>query len=162
MPDIKNVIDLDLSVTEKKPIRFGNDDNRIVYLNLSDMNVLSRLNETLPKLTDLGETASKITDGIDVENTDDINATISGIDAMSARLADVDAKMREYIDYIFNAPVSSAAAPDGSMYDPFNGSFRFEIIITALINLYDENLSAEFSKIEKQVRTHTDKYTKGK
>jgi hypothetical protein len=61
---------------------------------------------------------------------------------------------------MFDAPVSAAAAPSGSMYDPFNGSFRYEHIITAVMKQYEDNLQSEFSKMEKQLKKHTDKYTR--
>ena len=37
--------------------------------------------------------------------------------------------MRELIDFIFQANVSSVCADDGTMADPLNGQFRFEHII---------------------------------
>ena len=68
--------------------------------------------------------------------------------------------MRQIIDEIFGADVSAKAAPDGSMYDPFDGTYRFEHIITLLMSQYEKNLQDEYAKIEHQVKSHTDKYTK--
>jgi hypothetical protein len=79
---------------------------------------------------------------------------------MAERLSVVDAEMRELLDYMFDAPVSSAAAPTGSMYDPFNGSFRYEYIIAIMMKQYEDNLQSEFGKMEKQLKKHTDKYTR--
>ena len=75
-------------------------------------------------------------------------------------IQDIDDKMREEIDFIFDAPVSKVCADGGSMYDPFEGMFRFEHIIDALSKLYETNLNSEFSKMKRRVSAKTSKYTK--
>ena len=160
MPTPNKIIDLDLSATEKKKFRFGHDDNRIVELNTSDMGIIARISDAYPKLTELQEQASKLMDGIEFDENDDA-AVRAGISTMADRLKVVDDAMRGLIDYMFDAPVSAAAAPSGSMYDPFNGSFRFEYIITLLMNQYETNLKDEYAKMEKQLNKHTAKYKKG-
>lgn len=149
-------IDLDLSVTRKKKFRFDRDDTRVVEVNTSDMNLLQRVSEAYPKLQALQEKASKLTEGISVEGAE----ALDGLSTMAERLSAVDAEMREVLDYMFDAQVSKAAAPDGSMYDPFNGSFRYEHIIALMMKQYEDNLQSEFSKMEKQLKKHTDKYTR--
>jgi hypothetical protein len=155
-----DIIDLDLSITKKKKFRFDKDDNRIVEINTSDMNLLQRVDIAYPKLQELQEKASKMTEGLE----DDITATesraIDSIAIMAERLSAIDTSMRELLDYMFDAPVSKAAAPDGSMYDPFNGSFRYEHIIALVMKQYEDNLQSEFKKMEKQLKKHTDKYTR--
>ena len=157
---INDVIDLDLSVTKKKKFRFDKDDNRIVEINTSDMNFMQRVSEAYPKLQELQTKAAKLTEGLDVENAESEHSAIEDITTMAERLSAVDAEMRELLDYMFDAPVSAAAAPDGSMYDPFNGSFRYEHIINAVMKQYEDNLQSEFGKMEKQLKKHTDKYTR--
>lgn len=154
-----NIIDLDLSVTQKKRFRFDKDNNRILELNVSDMNIISRISETYSKLQDLQVKASKLMDGIDVE---DESKSVEEMAVVSERLKEVDNEMRDLIDYMFNANVSEVAAPDGSMYDPFEGSFRYEHIITLLMSQYESNLQSEFAKMQRQLEKHTAKYTKGK
>ena len=155
-----DIIDLDLSVTKKKKFRFDKDDNRIVEINTSDMNLMQRVSDAYPKLQELQTKASKLTEGLDVENIESESAAIDAIATMAERLSAVDTEMRELLDYMFDAPVSAAAAPSGSMYDPFNGSFRYEHIITVVMKQYEDNLQSEFSKMEKQLKKHTDKYTR--
>lgn len=154
------IIDLDLSVTKKKKFRFDKDDTRILELNVSDMNILGRISETYPKLVELNNKAGRIMEGIEIDD-ENIESSMTSAKTMAERLNAVDAEMRELIDYMFNADVSDKAAPEGSMYDPFQGSFRFEHIITLLMNQYETNLQSEFGKMEKQLKKHTAKYTKG-
>ena len=157
---VNNIIDLDLSVTQKKKFRFDKDDNRIVEVNTSDMNLMQRVSDAYPKLQELQTKASKLTEGLNVENDESESVAIDDITTMAERLSAVDAEMRELLDYMFDAPVSKAAAPSGSMYDPFNGSFRYEHIITVVMKQYEDNLQSEFSKMERQLKSHTDKYTR--
>lgn len=152
-----DVIDLDLSVTKKKKFRFDRDDTRMVEVNTSDMNFLQRMSVAYPKLQELQKKASKLTEGVREEEETSI---LQDVTTMAERLSAVDTEMRELIDYLFDAPVSTAAAPDGSMYDPFNGSFRFEHIIAIMMTQYEKNLQSEFGKMEKQMKAHTDKYTR--
>lgn len=141
-----NVIDIDLSVTKKKQFRIDGDDSRIIELNTSDMLIIERLNEVYPKLESLSVKTTEL-------NSDDIDGGIKA-------LKDIDKEMRELLDYVFDSPISSICAPDGSMYDLFNGEFRFEHIITVLLNLYEENIAKEFNNMEKRINKHTAKYTK--
>lgn len=154
-----DIIDLDLSVTKKKKFRFDKDDTRIVEINTSDMNLMQRVNVAYPKLQALQDKASKLAEGIEIDDNNAAEA-IEGIALMAERLTEVDTEMREMLDYMFDAPVSAVAAPDGSMYDPFNGSFRYEYIIALIMKQYEDNLQSEFKKMEKQLKKHTDKYTR--
>ena len=150
------IIDLDLSVTKKKKFRFDHDDTRIIELNTSDMGIIGRISEAYPKLTALQDKASKMMEGLH----DDDAYLEDDLKLIGARLSEVDNEMRQIIDEIFSADVSAKAAPDGSMYDPFDGTYRFEHIITLLMSQYEKNLQDEYAKIERQVKSHTEKYTK--
>lgn len=155
-----DIIDLDLSVTKKKKLRFDKDDNRIVEVNTSDMNLMQRVNVAYPKLHALQEKAAKLTEGLSLDDTKSEASAIEEMAIMAERLLAVDNEMREVIDYMFDAPVSAAAAPSGSMYDPFDGSFRFEHIIAIMMGQYEKNIQSEFSQMERKMKSHTDKYTR--
>lgn len=156
----ESIIDLNLDIVRKKRFRIDNDDNRILELNTSDLNILARLKETYPKLVNLANSAFKDLPEVDstAENynflTDE--ATSNVIDTLKK----CDAEMRELVDYIFDANVSELCVPDGSMYDPINGALRFEHIIDKLASLYESNISSEMDAISKRVKKHTDKYTR--
>lgn len=141
-----NVIDIDLSVTKKKQFRIDKDDNRIIELNTSDMTILERINEAYPKLNELGAKVASL-EGEDVD---------TGV----AALKEVDTEMRNLMDFIFDSPISSVCAPDGSMYDLFNGEFRFDHILTVLLRLYESNINSEIKQMQARMSKHTDKYVK--
>jgi hypothetical protein len=61
---------------------------------------------------------------------------------------------------MFDYPVSAVCDKNGTMYDPINGMFRYEIIIDGLTKLYTEKLNDEYRKLRNRIQKHTDKYTK--
>lgn len=144
-----NVIDIDLSVTRKKRFRIDGDDNRIIELNTSDMTILNRLDESERRLRELADSTNTDLTGDDKSDKDIVS-----------RLLETDREMRDIIDYLFDSPVADICAPDGSMYDPFNGKYRFEHIMETLFTLYEQNISDEIKKMRRNVQKHTDKYVK--
>lgn len=155
----QDITDISLSIVRKKRFRIDGDDNRIIELNTSDLNILARLKETYPKLVALAEDAFKNLPEVDgtAENYDFV--TDEATSKLVTALTDADKKMRELIDYIFDSNVSELCAPSGSMYDPINGAFRFEHIINTLSALYETDISTEMGKVATRVKKHTDKYT---
>lgn len=152
-----DIIDVDLSPIRKKRFRINGDSSKILELNTSDLNITNRLHEAyerLQKLMDkVGELVSSIPDEGEAELTETQQENIKN------SLHDVDVAMKEEVDYIFNAPVSDVCCDGGSMYDPFEGMFRYEHIIDALLKLYERNLESEFTKMRRRVSAKTSKYT---
>lgn len=151
------ITDVKLGFVEKKKFRIEGDNNRILELNVSDLNIMSRLKEGYPKLNDLfAEAKSKI---------ESIPEDIDGIDLISTfadRLEEIDKEMREIIDFIFDANVSQVCAPSGNMYDPVAGSFRYMHIIDVVSTLYTNGLNAEFNKMKNRVERRASKYSNKK
>ena len=146
---------INLSATRKKRFLIDDDENRVLELNTSDMNIIQRLAEVYDKFGALEEKLGHLGDGFSPDSTD-----ANDIKAVASRLKDVDTEMRNLLDYLFDSNVSEVCAPFGSMYDPIGGMQRYEHIINALIPLYDDTISAETKKIQARVKKHTAKYTK--
>jgi len=149
-----DIVDINLSAIRKKRFRIDGDDNRILELNTSDLGVLSRIKEAYPKLQELNERAIQ-----DWPNSDADHVGEEDYEAVVNVLKGIDTEMRQLIDYIFNSNVSEVCAPDGTMYDPIDGQFRFEHIINCLVALYENNIDLEVKQISNRVRKYTDKYT---
>lgn len=149
-----DIVDINLSAIRKKRFRIDGDDNRILELNTSDLGVLSRIKEAYPKLQELNERAIH-----DWPNSDADHVGDEDYEAVVNVLKGIDTEMRQLIDYIFNSNVSEVCAPDGTMYDPIDGQFRFEHIINCLVALYENNIDLEVKQISNRVKKYTDKYT---
>ena len=155
--ETNNIIDIDLSAARKKKYRIDGDNNRILELNTSDMSIIERLEPAYKKLNKLMSDAVNLL-GTQEESDD----TMQDINKVSEALKTIDEKMRNLLDELFDSNVSEVCAPYGTMYDPFNGEFRFEHIIKVLLELYESNFVDEFAKMMKRMDKHTAKYTKKK
>lgn len=151
-----DIVNIDISAIKKKRFAVNGDNSKILELNTSDMNITNRLQVTYTRLNKYMEEVGRILADI----PDDGELTESQEELISEQLQAIDKKMKEEVDYIFDAPVSAVCCDGGSMYDPFEGQFRFEHIIEALSKLYENNLSVEFSKMKRRVSAKTSKYTK--
>ena len=118
---------VDLTATRKKRfhINRGTGVGGVLELNTSDMNVITRLEQLYPRLQKLSQEAS--TKQLLTEAGDEKSLT-----KLSQALSTIDSQMRQIVDDIFDSNVSEVCAPDGSMFDPFNGEFRYEHIIEVL------------------------------
>lgn len=141
----KDIVDINIAGVQRTRFRINGDNNSIIELNTSDIGAVFRLEEAYPKLH---EQLKKIAE---LDSSDE---------GFNAAMKEADKAMREQIDYIFDYPVSEVCAKYGTMYDPFNGSFRFEHIIDSLTKLYETTLNAEYKKMNARIQKHTDKYTK--
>ena len=154
-----DVIELDLTSLRKKKIKIKIDDNpvndKIIELNTSDLGVISRYKESMPKFNSLQSEVQKL---LDVEDT----TTEEGFSTMADVLKNIDSQMREMLDFIFQSNVSEICGSEGNMFDPVEGAFRWEVILYALIGLYGESIDKEIQKERnltyKTVHKHTDKY----
>lgn len=142
-----DVVDLDLSAIQKKRIRINGDNTKILELNISDMNIIVRIQEAYPKLDAIQKRVMKYAESANDDTEADAKA-----------FKDFDNEMRNLVDFIFNANVSEICADDGSMYDPMGGMFRYEYIVEKLIVLYGSNLTKEF----KSMKARVNKYAKKK
>ena len=148
-----DAIDLSVDTIKKKRFRINGDPNAILELHTSDINIIPRLKEGYDRLMELSHNVAEL----DIDTDTD-----EGFDQLAEELKKLDAEMRKELDKIFDAPVSEVCAPVGSIYDIKNGKFQFEYIIEALAPLYDNDFRSEFSKMRKNISSHTSKYTKRK
>lgn len=149
---------IDLSATRKKRfnINRGAGDNGVLELNTSDMNTIVRLRDDYPKLIKLANKVTTLQSKIEGETEEE------ELTRMANTIESIDSEMRTLVDHIFDSNVSEICAVNGSMYDLFNGKFRFEHIIEKLSQLYGTNMKAEFNAVKARIQKHTGKYTKKK
>lgn len=139
------VIDITIQGATKQEFRINGDNNKILKLNPSDLNIMDRLEKGVNALTDLMSEISHI----DTETAD-----------VMEELHRADQKMREQLDWIFDSNVSEVCCGTaGTMYDIINGVFRWEHIIDSLTNLYKNNLNSEYHKMKSRIDKHISKYT---
>lgn len=154
-PVTDDIQDVNISAIRRKRFRINGDSNKILELNTSDINITSRLSSAYERLTKHMEEVGNILSSLPEDAIGEEQEKL-----VRENLDKIDAEMKKEVDYIFDAPVSEVCCDDGSMYDPFEGMFRFEHIIDAITKLYETNLNSEFSKMKRRVSAKTSKYTK--
>lgn len=156
VPVPEDVIDIDLSETAKRKFRINGDNSRLVELNPSDLSIITRIDTADKKLKSCIESLQSLADAP--------SETEEDIKSLGVKFSKIDDEMRKLVDYIFQSNVSEVCVPkgQGSMYDPFNGKYRYEHIIEALINFYHSNIQSEYTKMRATVAKKTSKYTKKK
>lgn len=148
-----NIPSIDLSITDRQRFSINNDPNRVVWLNTSDIGIAKRFKDCNTRLF---EELDRVQNALAQETKDDEEA----LDVLIDTLESADKEMRKIVDELFDADVSSQCAPDGTMYDLFNGQFRFQIIIESLTKLYTTNLDNEITALQKKADKYTKKYHK--
>lgn len=147
----EQLMDIDLSETKKERFRIDGDNNRIIELNTSDMGIVKRIGNIYPELRKMANVANLM---IPEDATEE-----EGMNMVGDKVSEIDMKMRSLLNELFDSEVDVACAPDGTMFDMFNGRFRFEIIIDRLAKLYGDKFESEVEKVTKRINKHTDKYT---
>ena len=144
-----DIVDVELTAIKKQRFRFNGDNSKILELNTRDLGISNRLGIAYNNLNTLMEEVAQTLSGvpgIDEDNDDDIELTDELNDTVVSALKRLDASMRKEIDFLFDAPVSEILGDGGSMYDPFEGKYRYEYIIDKLMPLYSDTWEKEIKK----------------
>ena len=147
--NVDNAISLDLSPIARTNVWVDGDCTKVLRLNLTDMGIMGRLQDSYPKLDELTAEVQKLAASADVSNEQIVET-----------FRKIDREMRDLVDYIFDFPVSDIVCDGGSMYDPVGGQLRFEYVIDRISKLYETSLNEEFKRMQAKVDKHTAKYTK--
>jgi len=146
------VKELSIPGIQKERFRINGDNSKILELNTSDANIITRLEKGYAELTKLAAEVQEM-------DFDDEKGNEREFKKLSKNLKTIDDKMREQIDYIFDSNVSEVCAGNASMIDPINGKFRWEHIIEALGDLYAGSFRDEFARMQTNIEKRTKKYT---
>ena len=142
------VINLDLSATKGTKIQVNGNPEASFTLNLSDFGIYNRMKDGIQQLYDLFESLKeKMGNKAEEETPEGTDTTTPILEVM----AEMDKKMRDTMDYIFSAPVSDVCAPEGYMFDLFDGQLRFEHILNALTSLYEKNVNREYYNLKSRI-----------
>lgn len=130
----------------KKSYTIDGDENSVIYLDPSDMNILNRIQEFSAEVDVVLSSLKELSEE----------------DEVVPKLAETDAQMRELINKLFDYDVCSVCVPSGTLFDAIGGQFKFEIIVDGLSKVYADNISAEMKKVTDRMSQHTKKYVKKK
>ena len=141
---------INLGIRRKEQFIIDGDDNRVIKLNVGDVGIIPRYAKVIPEINKWAEIVDKL--DFDVESEE------SCIE-FNNKFKEADNSIRQIINELFDYDVCGVCVgEDGSMFDITNGRFNFEVLIEQLFSLYDKTISDETKKLQKRMRSHTDKY----
>lgn len=147
-----NIVDIRLDIGSKEQFRINGDDNRIIELDVNDLGILNRLQDSYPRLEELGMKGFEFDDSADEVNNETFNKVIDALN-------DINNEMCDIIDFVFDSKVAKICSSGKPLYSMRAGQFIFEIILDALFALYSENIQSEFNQMSERMKARTSKYT---
>ena len=150
------IANIDLSITQKQRFSIDGDKNRVLEINIQDMNMPSRFYEVQEEMEQITkEWAEKVESWSD-DADDETNKQIA------KEIKELDTLLRQKLDYVFDANMSEVTAPYGSMFDFIHGKFRYAYILDVIASLYEETIKKETQLMLQNMEKHTSKYSKSK
>lgn len=117
-------------------------EDRVIYVNLTDINILTRANKAK-------ENIQKAFENFNIDE----NSAIEQIEQ-------ADAYIREQVNYIFDYDVSQAVFGNAFATANVGKKFYIEAFLDAILPLIKERIEANTMEAEKRVSKYTDKYKK--
>lgn len=149
---MSNVVKLDLNLGNKTKVQLGEDENTFVELNLSDAGIVTRLSKAQ---NDIAE---------QLKANDDKWKTLENAsgEEVTDLLNETEEKIRNLVDYIFDAPVSAAFLKNSSALSIYNGEYAYEILISKIFELYEKTIANDAKAMQKRIkgRNTVQKYIK--
>ena len=154
-------IDLGYS-TKKKRFSVGGDVNNVVELDTSDLGVANRLSRSMKDFKDIENKWNALNESADtIINTDDLDAAMTSTEDFSNQFEELEKQVRKIIDEVFDSDVADKCLGNSSAFSPVNGYFKYEHIITALLNCYEQQIKDEAPKFNaRKINKYTNKYIK--
>lgn len=145
----KTTNDIKISVSNKVKYTINGDAGTYIMLNPSDMGIIARLGEIIPIINGL---VDRYEDLIEKQANDDFIE-------FSKSFKDIDTQLRDVTNRLFDYDVCSVICGGGSMLDAPDGDFMYAVIITTLMQMYQDTISVEMKKAVEKMKKHTSKYT---
>ena len=149
MDNINTTNNISLGI-RTKTFTIDGDPDRVIELDPSDIGVVGRLDEAIPKmeaiLNEFVEAGKKMSEG----------GTGFG-----ETLKELDGRMRDVLNTVFDYDVCSVCIPKGTLFDVVRDTdrFKFEVVIEGLSKVYEDTITGDLTRVQERMNKHTRKYT---
>ena len=130
--------------TGLKCFSINNDENKVIWFNPADVNIISRLKKASEELSLLAE---------DTKPSDDIDVVVTELERL-------DGEIRRQMDCIFDYPVSDIVFGATSPMATIKGVPYFERFLNAVLPVLEQEMKDEYKAMEKRLGKYTEKYKK--
>ena len=156
---------INLNISTRKRFTIDGDLNRVIELDVNDLNLVTRLSDSIKQMDELKVEWEKLEKMADEPTEDESDtALLRTVDDFSNQFTLIEKRMREIIDFIFDsAGLCDTVLGASSIFSPVNGKYKYEQIIDVLTGLYESTIEKEAKKVNsRKVESRTSKYTKKK
>ena len=126
-----------------KEVTINNDKNRVIRINPTDINFITRYNETVKKLDELNEKYANIKE-------DDLS-----LEEQSKIISEIDNQAKEYLDYIVGSPVSEIVFGTASCLSLSGGQTVLENFLESYVGFMAPTIKEEYKKSRQRVNKYT-------
>jgi hypothetical protein len=167
MAEKKTIDNINLNVNTRRKFTIDGDRDKVIYLDVNDIGLVTRLSDSIKKMDELKEEWDKleavsVTDDKQVsDNEDEMDeALLKEVTDFSEQFTAVEKKMRDIVDFIFDCEgLCQTVVGSSSIFSPVNGVYKFEQIIDVLTGLYEDSIEKEAKKLNaRKVEQKTSKY----
>lgn len=126
-----------------KTFCLNDDENNVIRINTADLGILDRAEQAYQKLEKLQKEAEQVQN---LENSNDNEYAILG---------EIDKAIREQINYVFGADVSTPAFGTAYCFSFVDGVPMFEHFINALMPEIEKDCGIEAKKMQANIGKYT-------
>lgn len=149
------------NVETREQFMIDGDENRVIELDIHDINLVNRLTDAIPKMQSLEKRWNALQEASNaLDETKEVEESLEDVNKFSSTFKGIEAEMRTILDDTFDSPGMSDTILGGtSAFSPINGKFKYEQIIDVLVRLYEANIRKEAEKFNREkVKNKTAKY----
>lgn len=146
---------IQMNISDKTRYTINGNKDKYIELNPGDVGIVARLGDAIPIINGL---VAKY-EALSVEEIPEDEPMDVTMQTFSTNFKQMDSELRSIVNNLFDYDVCAVCAGGGSMFDPLDGEYRFSVIISTLLTMYEDTISKEMEKMVNNMKKHTDKYT---
>lgn len=151
------------NVETREKFFIDGDENKVIELDVNDVNLVNRLTDAIPKMQELDKRWTALNEAANaIKNGEDVEENLEEVTKFSSTFKSIETEIRNILDDAFDSPgMSDTILGATSAFSPVNGKFKYEQIIDVLVGLYETNIKKEAEKFNRtKVKKKTAKYIK--
>ena len=160
----ETIQNINLNLSTKKKFTLDGDPNRVIELDISDINIIDRATTAFRNIEKLQADWESLPIPKNPNNEDDgetLNDTVSTIEDFNTQFAEIENKLKQELNYMFDSDIAGTIFEANSPFSMVNGKFKFQQVVDVLMSLYENQIQSDVKKLNRQkVVNKTQRYIK--
>lgn len=138
-------------------IIINGDEERAIFINVTDFNIVDRWYEVKENITKLGqELPNEMQDELPLNPDGSVEE--ESLAKYGKLIKDLDTSVKEQINYLFNANVTEQVFKGSSAFAVKDGEFYVTRFLNSILPVIQNVINKESENMEKKISKHTAKY----